>query len=56
MPSCSPSSWSTARRLRLVGWVRNLPDADTVEVVAEGPRTSLEKLLAHLHHGPPKRT
>ena len=41
-----------ARRLGLVGWVRNLPH-DTVEVVAEGPRSALEQLLVHLHQGPP---
>ena len=43
-----------ARRLGLVGWVRNPPDADTVEVVAEGTRSALEQLLAHLHQGPPR--
>jgi len=40
-----------AQRLRLTGWVRNLWDG-TVEVLAEGPRPALEKLLEFLHHGP----
>lgn len=40
-----------ARRLGLQGWVRNLRDGD-VEVLAEGPRTGLEALLAFLHRGP----
>lgn len=40
-----------AQGLGLTGWVRNRPDG-TVEVVAEGPRPSLDQLLAYLHHGP----
>lgn len=40
-----------ARRLRLKGWVRNLPDG-SVEVLAEGPRSSLSELLQFLRHGP----
>lgn len=36
----------------VTGWVRNLPDG-TVEVVAEGRRDQLDKLLSFLHHGPP---
>lgn len=39
-----------ARRLRLVGFVQNKLDG-TVEVVAQGPRESLEKLLTLLHRG-----
>lgn len=39
-----------ARRLRLTGFVRNLPDG-TVEVVAQGERDALEKLVARLHRG-----
>ena len=42
-----------AHRLGLVGWVRNLSDGRTVEVLAEGPRPALEQLLAHLRQGPP---
>ena len=42
-----------AQRLGLVGWVRNLPDGRTVEVLAEGSRSALEQLLVHLHQGPP---
>lgn len=37
--------------LGLRGYVRNLPDG-AVEVVAEGPRSDLEALLAALGHGP----
>ena len=42
-----------AQRLGLVGWVRNLPDGTTVEVLAEGARPALEQLLACLREGPP---
>ena len=42
-----------AQRLGLVGWVRNLSDGSTVEIVAEGPHASLEELLAHVRRGPP---
>ena len=42
-----------AQRLSLTGWVRNLPDRATVEVVAEGPREVLEDMLALLDKGPP---
>ncbi len=41
-----------AQRLLLTGWVRNNPDG-TVEVIAEGPRPRLERLLAFLQSGPP---
>ena len=41
-----------AQALGLSGHVRNLPDHRTVEVVAEGPRAALEKLLAQLRRGP----
>jgi acylphosphatase len=40
-----------ARELGLTGYVRNLWDG-TVEVVAEGQRIDLEKLLAFLQVGP----
>ena len=41
-----------AREMSLCGFVRNLWDG-SVEVVAEGPRQSLEELLSWLHQGPP---
>lgn len=41
-----------ARRLGLVGWVRNHPDGDTVEVYAEGPCAAVEALLRRLGEGP----
>ena len=40
-----------ARRLRLSGYVRNLPDR-TVEVVAEGPQKTLHEFLSLLRQGP----
>lgn len=40
-----------ARQLGLTGRVRNEPDG-SVTLDAEGPRESLERLLAHLHEGP----
>lgn len=42
-----------AQSLGLPGWARNMPDGGSVEVVAEGPRASLEALLAQLRRGPP---
>jgi acylphosphatase len=47
--------WHTrqqARDLALVGWVRNLPDG-TVQVLAEGERVGLERLLLWCRSGPP---
>lgn len=44
--------YTRARFLRLTGYVRNLADGCSVEVVAEGPRPALEQLLEHLHEGP----
>lgn len=41
-----------ARILRLAGYVRNLPDNRSVEVIAEGHREALEQLIAHLREGP----
>lgn len=41
-----------AEALGLVGYVRNLRGERTVEVVAEGPRGSLEALLRDLWKGP----
>jgi len=40
-----------AMRLELRGWVRNNPDG-TVELVAEGERPALERLLSWCSHGP----
>lgn len=42
-----------ANELSLTGWVANLPDQRSVEVVAEGTRPELEQLLAFLRQGPP---
>lgn len=44
--------YTRARFLGLTGYVRNLPDSRSLEVVAEGPRSDLEQLLEYLHHGP----
>ena len=41
-----------AYQLKLSGYVRNLPDG-AVEVVVEGERPDLEKLLEYLKEGPP---
>lgn len=41
-----------ARPLALTGYVRNLPDGRSVEVLAEGDRTALDQLLAKLRNGP----
>ncbi|HNR99705.1 MAG TPA: acylphosphatase [Planctomycetota bacterium] len=41
-----------ARRLGLAGSVRNLPDR-SVEIFAEGPHESVERLLAWCRRGPP---
>lgn len=41
-----------AQALALGGTVRNLPSGE-VEVVAEGPRPSLDALIRDLHVGPP---
>ncbi len=46
------STQKKAQALGLTGWVRNLPDG-TVEVLAAGPRSVLERLLEWLHQGPP---
>jgi acylphosphatase len=41
-----------ARRLKLTGYVRNLPDG-SVEVVGEGTEHETAALVAWLHQGPP---
>ncbi|KPK45936.1 MAG: hypothetical protein AMJ77_06640 [Dehalococcoidia bacterium SM23_28_2] len=43
---------SRAVSLGLTGYVRNLPDMRSVEVVAEGQRERLERLVEHLREGP----
>jgi acylphosphatase len=45
------SAVDEARRLGLSGWVRNLPDGD-VELVAEGPKGTLQRLATWAHIGP----
>lgn len=47
------SALSAGRSGRLTGYARNLDAESTVEVVAEGPRDLLEKLLVALRRGPP---
>jgi acylphosphatase len=44
--------WRRARFLGLTGYVRNLPDGRSLEVVAEGERGALEQLLEYLREGP----
>lgn len=41
----------TAIRLGIVGWVRNLSNG-TVEVLAEGSKSTLEHFIAFLQQGP----
>jgi acylphosphatase len=41
-----------ALALRLTGYVRNLPDGRSVEIVAEGDKQALDRLAAHLSQGP----
>jgi acylphosphatase len=45
-------TYRRARELGLTGYVRNLPSR-AVEVLAEGERINLEKLIGHLKTGPP---
>lgn len=40
-----------ARELELKGWVKNLLDS-SVEIVAEGPTSAVEKFVAKIRHGP----
>lgn len=42
-----------ARALKLTGWVRNMEDGESVELVARGPRPALETLLERVRVGPP---
>jgi acylphosphatase len=41
-----------ARSLGLTGYVCNLSDGRSVEVVAEGARHDIERLVNYLHEGP----
>ena len=45
--------YTRARSLRLSGYVSNLADGQTVEVIAEGPRADLEQLIEYLREGTP---
>ncbi len=42
----------TATALSLAGWVRNMPDGG-VEIVAEGGKPAIEKLVEWCWQGPP---
>lgn len=42
----------TARKLDLRGYVRNLPSGEDVEIIAEGKKENLVKLIEHLQKGP----
>lgn len=43
---------SEAKRYRLVGWVRNLPDGNTVEIRAEGSEPALQQFEESIKKGP----
>lgn len=42
-----------AKALGLSGYVRNLPNGNSVEVLAEGEKAKLETLIERLKTGPP---
>lgn len=46
------SARDRARQLGLSGWVRNCPDG-SVELLAEGEKTSLGQLVSWCQQGPP---
>ncbi|MFE1320225.1 acylphosphatase [Kitasatospora phosalacinea] len=39
----------------VAGWVRNLPDG-RVEAVFEGEPAAVDRMVAWMHHGPPRAT
>ncbi len=41
-----------AHQLDLTGFVRNLPTFEDVEIIAEGKKENLEKLIIYLRQGP----
>jgi len=43
-----------AKSLGLRGYVRNVPQTNTVEISAEGPKEKLEELVSQLEVGPPE--
>ena len=43
---------SIAQQLGLGGWVRNCEDGESVEILAEGEKKQLEKLLEWVKKGP----
>ncbi len=45
------STRDQARRLQVVGWVRNMVSGD-VEALAEGDRAAVERLIQWCHQGP----
>lgn len=48
---CRYSTYERARDLALTGWVANRADR-SVELIAEGPRATLEEFLVFLQEGP----
>lgn len=48
------STAQKAQALSLTGTVENLPDGDTVSVVATGPEAALAELISWCQQGPPR--
>ncbi len=46
------STRTEAVKFNLTGWVKNRNDGN-VEVIAEGPKEKVERLVEWCHHGPP---